>query len=91
MKSVKSPAAGNPPFSRWATEEKAFDCLKWTREARDEINAEIAGMSTEEELRWWEAQRPTDPFLAELWDESRAHRTRRSAASDAPPSAIAEP
>ena len=70
---------------------KKFDCLKWTREVRDEINAEIAGMSTEEELRWWEAQRPTDPFLAELWDESRAPKTRRRTASGAPPSAIAEP
>ena len=47
---------------------KNFDCLKWTREARDRINAEIAGMSMEEELRWWEAQRPTDPVLAKQWE-----------------------
>ena len=68
MKSVKSPAAGNPPLSRWASEEKAFDCLKWTREARDRINAEIAGMSMEEELRWWESRRPTNPVLAKQWE-----------------------
>jgi hypothetical protein len=48
--------------------EKAFDCVKWTRSTRDRISAEIRDMSQEELVRWFEDRRPTDPFLAELFD-----------------------
>ena len=47
---------------------KSFDCVKWTRETRDRISAEIRDMSDEEFRRWLEARRPKDPFLAELFD-----------------------
>lgn len=47
---------------------KSFDCVKWTRETRDRISAEIKDMSDEELRHWLEARRPHDPFLAELFD-----------------------
>ncbi len=47
---------------------KSFDCVKWTRLARDRISAEIRDMSHEELSRWLEERRPKDPFLAELFD-----------------------
>ena len=47
---------------------KSFDCVKWTRETRDRISAEIRDMSDEELRRWLEARRPQDPFLAALID-----------------------
>lgn len=47
---------------------KAFDCVKWTRETRDRISAEIRDMSDDELGRWLEARRPQDPFLAALFD-----------------------
>ncbi|MDE2974353.1 MAG: hypothetical protein OXU64_06480 [Gemmatimonadota bacterium] len=52
--------------------EKAFDCVKWTRRTRDRISAEIRDMSQEELVRWFEDRRPTDPFLAELFDSREA-------------------
>ncbi len=51
--------------------EKAFDCVKWTREVRDRINEEIADMSGAD-LREWFAQRPADPLLAKLFDRRTA-------------------
>ena len=80
-----------PEASPVVAPAKKFDCLKWTREVRDEINAEIADMSVEERLWWWAAQRPTDPFLARLWDRGNPPKRSRRAASDAPPAAIAGP
>ena len=59
------------------TVEKAFDCVKWTRSTRDRISAEIRDMSHEEMERWFEARRPTDPFLAELYDRRTAPAGRR--------------
>lgn len=52
--------------------EKAFDCVRWTRTTRDRISAEIRDMSREELGRWFEDRRPTDPFLAELFDRREA-------------------
>ena len=54
------------------TGEKAFDCVRWTRSTRDRISAEIRDMSHEELVRWFEDRRPTDPFLAELFDRREA-------------------
>ena len=47
--------------------EKAFDCMKWLRETRDQIYEETKDM-TREEWRAWYSQRPTDPILARLFD-----------------------
>ncbi len=52
--------------------EKAFDCVRWTRRTRDSISAEIRDMSRDELGRWFEDRRPTDPFLAELFDRREA-------------------
>lgn len=62
------------------TGEKAFDCVKWTRSTRDRISAEIRDMSQEELVRWFEDQRPADPFLAELFDRREAPAGDRSLA-----------
>ena len=64
---------------------KKFEAVRFMREARARIDAEIAGLSAEERVRWQEARRPSDPFLAalldrcedpEVWRE-RAHRQAR--------------
>jgi len=52
--------------------EKTFDCVRWTRRTRDRISAEIRHMSRDELGRWLEDRRPTDPFLAELFDRREA-------------------
>ena len=57
---------------------KSFDCVKWTREARDRINSEIRDMSGQELRRWLEAQRPHDPFLAELFDRKTSPKGSRA-------------
>ena len=45
---------------------KAFDCVKWTREVRDRINAELAGMSPEERRRRLNATARKDPYFARI-------------------------
>ena len=70
--------------------EKAFDCVKWTRERRNQMYEETKDMSPDERRRWSESQRPTDPFLAELYDRAkpptssrwRDHGTHRIGARD---------
>ena len=59
---------------------KSFDCVKWTRLARDRISAEIRDMSHEALSRWLEARRPRDPFLAELFDRKAPPRGGRAPA-----------
>jgi len=54
--------------------EKAFDCVKWTRRTRDRISTQIRDMSREELERWFDTRRPTDPFLAELYDRRKPPR-----------------
>ena len=60
--------------------EKAFDCVRWTRSTRDRISAEIRDMSHKELGRWFEDRRPTDPFLAELFDRREAPTDDRGSA-----------
>ena len=59
---------------------KSFDCVKWTRETRDRISAEIRDMSDEELRRWLETRRPQDPFLAELFDRTTSPKGSRTPA-----------
>ena len=59
---------------------KSFDCLKWTRETRDRISAEIRDMSDDELRRWLEARRPQDPFLATLFDRRASPKGSKSLA-----------
>ena len=56
---------------------KAFDCVKWTRQIRDQIHEETAGMSHEERREWY-SRRPTDPVLARLFDRRKAPAGRRA-------------
>ena len=63
---------------------KSFDCVKWTRETRDRISAEIRDMSDEELSRWLEARRPQDPFLAALFDLRTSPRGSRAPARTPP-------
>lgn len=60
--------------------EKTFDCVRWTRRTRDRISAEIRDMSRDELGRWFEERRPTDPFLAELFDRLEAPTADRALA-----------
>ncbi len=60
--------------------EKAFDCVKWTRRTRERISAEIRDMTREDVGRWFEDRRPTDPFLAELFDRREAPTGDRAVA-----------
>jgi len=57
---------------------KSFDCVKWTRETRDRISAEIKDMSDEELRRWLEERRPHDPFLAVLFDRKTSPKGSRA-------------
>ena len=50
------------------TKEKDFDCVKWTREARDRIYGETKDMTLAEYRQWLESRRPTQGALAKLWD-----------------------
>lgn len=59
---------------------KSFDCVKWAREARDRISAEISDMSDEELRRWLETRRPQDPFLAALFDRRMSPKGSRALA-----------
>ena len=58
---------------------KRFDCVKWTRETRDRINAKIRDMSHEEMRRYYN-RRPTNPILAEFFDRMQAPETLRASA-----------
>lgn len=61
---------------------KPFDCVKWTRETRDRINAEIRDMSHEEIRRYFN-RRPTNPILAELFDRRQDPAILRASAQAA--------
>ena len=50
--------------------QKKFDAVAMMRRARDEISAEIEGMTLEEELRWLASQPLQDPFLKRLRDRA---------------------
>ena len=67
---------------------KVFDCVKWTREVRDRINAELAGMSPGERRRRLNAAASKDPYFARIpksrvvrpWQDDRAKDDGRSGA-----------
>ena len=45
---------------------KAFDCVKWTREVRERINAKLAGLSPEERRRRLNVAARKDPYFARI-------------------------
>jgi hypothetical protein len=58
---------------------KVFDAVAMMRAARDQISAEIEGMTLEEELSWLASQKLDDPILRRLRDRI----ARQAGAADA--------
>ena len=58
---------------------KSFDCVKYTREIRDRISAEIAGLSYEELRQWLDERAQKDPMFERI-RQSRIRRHRDHAA-----------
>ena len=50
--------------------EKKFDAVAMMRSIRDQVSAEIEGMTLEEELAWLATQELKDPFLKRLRDRA---------------------
>ncbi|HEV7669888.1 MAG TPA: hypothetical protein VGS22_15300 [Thermoanaerobaculia bacterium] len=50
--------------------EKKFDAVAMMRTIRDEISAQIEGMTLQEELAWLASQELKDPFLSRLRDKA---------------------
>jgi hypothetical protein len=50
--------------------EKKFDAVSMMRRIRDELSAQIQGMTLEEELKWLASQELKDPFLRRLRDKA---------------------
>lgn len=57
---------------------KAFDCVRFMREARAQIDEEIKDLSWPELRQWLDSQRPTDSHLAALWDEAKPPAGRKA-------------
>jgi hypothetical protein len=49
---------------------KKFDAVAAMRSIRDQISAQIAGMTLEEELEWLASQKLDDPVLQRLRDRA---------------------
>ena len=54
-------------------EKERFDCVKTTREIRDRLSVELAGMSSEERVQWLNNKYLSDPLLRRLANRLR-HR-----------------
>ena len=50
---------------------KDFDCVASMREIRDELSAEIAGMSGAELRRWFNSRQYSDPVVRRLADRAK--------------------
>jgi hypothetical protein len=50
--------------------EKKFDAVAMMRRIRDDLSAQINGMTLEEELKWLASQEIKDPFLRRLRDKA---------------------
>ena len=52
-------------------EKKEFDCVKTTREIRDRLSVELAGMSPEDRVQWFNSRDFSDPLLRRLVNRVR--------------------
>ena len=72
-------------------ETKGFDCVKTTREIRDRLGVELAGMSPEDRVQWLNTRDFSDPLLRRLVNRRRSQEGRggesRSGALDRQPRA----
>ena len=57
-------------------EKKGFDCVKTTREIRDRLSVEVAGMSPEDRVRWLNSRGLSDPLLRRLVNRLRPQEGR---------------
>ena len=57
-------------------DKKGFDCVKTTREIRDLLSVELAGMSSEERVRWLNNRDFSDPLLRRLVNRLRPQEGR---------------
>ena len=72
-------------------EKKEFDCVKTTREIRDRLSVELAGMSPEDRVQWLNSRDFSGPLLRRLVNrlrpQERSRRRVRSGALDRQPRA----
>ena len=57
-------------------EKERFDCVKTTREIRDRLSVELAGMSSEERVQWLNNKYLSDPLLRRLANRLRPQEGR---------------
>ena len=57
-------------------EKKEFDCVKTTREIRDRLSVELAGMSLEDRIQWLNSRDFSDPLLRRLVNRLRPQEGR---------------
>ena len=57
-------------------EKKGFDCVKTTREIRDRLSVELAGMSPEDRVQWLNSRDFSDPLLRRLVNRLRPQEGR---------------
>ncbi len=57
--------------------KKSFDAVAMMRSIRENLSAEIEGMTLEQEQKWLASQELHDPFLKRLRDQA----TKRASAS----------
>jgi FtsZ-interacting cell division protein ZipA len=50
--------------------KKQFDAVEMMRSIRDQISAQIQGMTLQEEREWLESQDLKDPFLRRIRDKA---------------------
>ena len=57
-------------------EKTGFDCVKTTREIRDRLSVELAGMSREDRVQWLNSRDFSDPLLRRLANRRRPREGR---------------
>lgn len=55
--------------------KKQFDAVEMMRSIRDQISAQIQGMTLQEEREWLESQDLKDPFLRRIRDKAAKQDT----------------
>lgn len=64
-------------------QERDFDCVASMRKIRDQISAEIGGMSDDELARWLKARQYSDPVVRRLADRAKRSAARSESAAGA--------
>ena len=57
-------------------EKRGFDCVKTTRQIRDRLSIELAGMSPEDRIQWLNSRDFSDPLLRRLVNRLRPQEGR---------------